>query len=146
MNEEELESKHGIIVIKEEKEIEKIQHDILNMAKLCKDTIVIKKDCTEKEKNIKIELRILFLDLPEDIRKEKLSDDLVEEVSIRFPKSFKLALLKEDYPELYKKYVTIEKVIIESEQLNFNEKDLKKFHPDEYEKCFVKGTPQIRIK
>lgn len=130
----------------EEEKIEKIQYDILNMAKLCKDCIKKKKDCTEKEKNIKIELRVLFLELPEDIRKEKLADDLVKEVSIRFPKSFKLALLKEDYPELYKKYVTIEKVVIESEQLNFNEKDLKKLHPEEYEKCFLEGTPQIRIK
>lgn len=129
-----------------QEEIEKIQVDILNMAKLCKDVITTKKDCTEKEKNIKKELRFLFLELPEQIRKEKLTDALVEEVSIRFPKSFKLALLKEDYPELYKKYVTIEKVIIESEQLNFNEKDLKNLHPDEYEKCFVKGTPQIRIR
>lgn len=130
----------------EREKIDQIKKDILNMAKLCKDYITRKKEFTEKEKEAKTALRNMFLELPENLRKDKLKDDSIEEVSIQFPKSFDMGLLGINYPELYKKYVKTEMVIVKSEKVNFNKKDLQRFHPEEYNKCMAEGTPRIRIK
>lgn len=65
------------------------------------------------------------------------------EISIS-PKSFDSANLDVEYPELYKKYTTIE--IITTEKVVVNKKDLERFYPEEYEDCLIELTPRLSIK
>ena len=65
------------------------------------------------------------------------------EIKINYPKSFDVGLLGEEFPELYKKYTSVERVI--TENVVVNKKDLKRFFPDEYSKCEIELTPRLTI-
>lgn len=96
-------------------------------------------DLTKTLNNHKEELRGIMIELDE---KELKNEE--HEIKLARPYSFDVGQLGVDYPELYKKYTSIEKVI--SEKVVCNKKDLKKFYPQEYHKCEVELTPRLTIK
>ena len=129
----------------EQEKIEQVQKAILNMAKLCKDYITRKKEFSEKEKCLKDELRKLFLELPEDLKKAKLKDAYVE-ISVKFPKSFDQEHFKVDNPVLAGRYFKTEMKTITTTIEEFNEKKLASDHPEIYEKYRKARTPSLTIK
>jgi len=64
-------------------------------------------------------------------------------ISVQYPKSFDTGLFGVEFPDLYKKYTTIEKVI--TEKVVVNKEDLQRFYPEEYKKCTVELTPRLII-
>ncbi|MFX1287779.1 MAG: hypothetical protein ACFFFY_04360 [Promethearchaeota archaeon] len=65
------------------------------------------------------------------------------EINITYPKSFDTGLLGVEYPELYEKYTSVERVI--KENIVVNKKYLKCFYPKAYEKCEIELTPRLTI-
>lgn len=127
-----------MIIIEEKTKNEK---SIIYFAKICLDLKEKIKTLQTDEKRYKRELRILM----KEKRVKQLKENDIS-VEIRYPKSFDVGQLGVDYPELYEKYVSFEEVIIKSEKMTINEKDLKRFHPKEYNNCFAEGTPRLYLK
>ncbi len=126
-----------MIIIENAKEITKITELAIRLLEL-KEEI---KDIKKEEKRYKNQLRALMKKRGvKEIENDEIS------VQIRYPRSFDIGQFRHDYPEILDKYITIEKKMVETVETTLNEKDLKRFHPDEYEDCMVDGTPRIYIK
>ena len=117
------------------------EESVIYFALKCRELRGKIKELQDTENRFKEELRGLM----NEYEIKHLKNEVVD-VEIRYPKSFDPGQLGVDYPELYQKYVKIEKVIVESEKMTINEKDLKRFHPKEYEHCIAEGTPRLYIK
>lgn len=128
-----------------EEEIQRIKNNIFDLGTICKDTITHKKECVKNEKSLKKEIRGLFLKLPEEIRKEKLRNEVVE-ISAKFPNSFDVEAFKEANPELFKRYFKSEMQTITTTIESFNKKQLEKDYPDVYNRFLKLLTPSITIK
>ena len=122
----------------EEKERRKKEESILEFASMVKELGNQIKELTEKQKVLKEEIRGLSKEL--DIR--HLRNEYVE-IKITYPKSFDAGLLGAEYPALYEKYTSVERVI--KEKVVVNKKDLKRSFPDVYNKCEIELTPRLTI-
>jgi len=124
-----------------EKQTQQKINDVLNLSLLIEDKKDLVKHQTEQLNTLKKEVR----DLMKELGEKKLEDELVE-VEMRISNSFDVGILGVYHPELYKKYVTTEKVIRETEEMTIDKKGLEKDYPTEYKACLVENTPGLYIK
>ena len=122
----------------DEKEQRAKEESILEFASKVKELGVEIQELTEKQNVLKEEIRGLF----KEIEVRELKNKYVD-VKIVYPKTFDSGLLGVEYPELYERYTSIERVI--NEKVVVNKKDLKRFYPEAYEKCEIELTPRLTI-
>ena len=114
------------------------EESVYELASMVKELEAEIEQLKEKQEEIKEEIRGLLKELGTNrLRNEQI------EIKISYPKSFDTGLFGMEYPELYAKYTSIERTT--KEKVVVNEKDLKRFYPDEYEKCAVDLTPRLTI-